>query len=101
MGRMRTLLAILSLVLAASVHAQDTPRDTRGQLLYETHCIACHTTQMHWREQRLARDWGTLKFQVRRFQGIAMLGWSDEDVDAVAHYLNDTIYRFPESQARR
>ena len=36
-----------------------------------------------------------------RFQGIAALNWSDEDIDAVTHYLNDTIYRFPESQARR
>ena len=42
-----------------------------------------------------------VKAQVRRFQGIAALNWSDEDIDAVTHYLNDTIYRFPESQARR
>jgi hypothetical protein len=97
---MRVLLPLLASVLAASVHAQGTA-PSRGQLLYETHCISCHSTQMHWRDQRLARDWGTLKFQVRRFQDISGLGWNDDDVDAVARYLNDTIYRYPESQARR
>jgi mono/diheme cytochrome c family protein len=97
---MRPLLFTLAAMLAAPVHAQNAP-EGRGQLLYDTHCIACHSTQMHWREQRLARDWSTLKLQVRRFQGIAGLGWSDEDVDAVTHYLNDTIYRFPDTHARR
>jgi mono/diheme cytochrome c family protein len=97
---MRVLAPVLALLLATSAHAQDAGA-SRGQLLYGTHCIQCHTTQMHWREQRLARDWGTLKAQVQRFQGIAGLDWSDSDVNAVAHYLNDTIYRFPESQARR
>jgi mono/diheme cytochrome c family protein len=97
---MRPLLLALAAACAASAHAQNAPA-ARGQLLYETHCIECHTTQMHWREQRLARDWSTLKFQVRRFQGIAGLAWSDEDVDAVTRYLNDTIYRFPDTHARR
>ena len=97
---MRVLAPVLALVVAASAHAQDAGA-SRGQLLYGNHCVQCHTTQMHWRDQRLARDWRTLKAQVRRFQGIAALNWSDEDVDAVTHYLNDTIYRFPESQARR
>lgn len=90
----------LALVLAAPAHAQGAA-PSRGQLLYGNHCVECHTTQMHWRDQRLARDWGTLKAQVRRFQGIAGLNWSEDDVDAVTRYLNETIYRFPEAQARR
>ncbi len=56
---------------------------------------------MHWRQQSLARDWESLKGQVRRFQGIARLQWSEEDIEAVARHLNETIYRFPQSQARR
>ena len=100
MGRMRPALFAAILVLSAAAHAQSTP-PSRGQLLYDTHCIGCHTMQMHWRDQRLARDWATLKGQVQRFQGINNLGWSDEDVDAVTRYLNDTVYRFPDAQARR
>ena len=63
-------------------------------LLYVTHCIECHTTRMHWRNQRLARDWDTLKAQVRLWQGVASLGWSEADIDDVARHLNDTIYQF-------
>lgn len=32
----------------------------RGELLYNTHCVACHSTKMHWRDQRLATDWKSL-----------------------------------------
>lgn len=56
---------------------------------------------MHWRAQRLARDWDSLRAQVRRFQGVARLDWSEDDITAVARHLNDTIYRFPQRQARR
>lgn len=76
------------------------PPPTRGQLLYSTHCIECHTTRMHWRNQRLARDWDTLKAQVRLWQGVASLGWSESDIDDVTRYLNDTIYQFPRQVSR-
>lgn len=88
------LLAVLSLSAGAAL-AQPAPVPGRGQMLYSTHCIECHSTQMHWREQRQARDWDSLKAQVRRWQGNAGLGWNEVDVVEVADYLNDTIYRFP------
>ncbi|WP_236589641.1 c-type cytochrome [Ramlibacter aurantiacus] len=68
---------------------------SRGELLYDNHCIECHSTQMHWRDQRLATDWSSLKAQVRRWQATAHLGWSEEDIDAVTRHLNETIYRYP------
>lgn len=93
---MRTLpsLPVLALVLAGAAHAQD-PAPSRGAMLYENHCSACHSEQMHWRAKRRARDWDTLRQQVRQWQGEARLGWSEEDIDAVARHLNDTIYRYP------
>lgn len=93
---MRSFFAIL--LLLAAVPAQAQPAD-RGQLLYETHCIECHSRQMHWRDQRLARDWNTLAIQVRRFQSLARLEWSEDDVQAVTQHLNATIYRFPQPPA--
>jgi mono/diheme cytochrome c family protein len=68
---------------------------TRGELLYSTHCIACHTEQVHWRDQRLATDWDSLARQVRRWQENARLNWSEEDVAAVAQHLNRLFYHFP------
>lgn len=93
-------LALLA-ALALPVRAQTAPG--RGELLYGNHCVECHGVQMHWRDQRLARDWTSLKYQVRRWQGEARLQWSEADIDAVARHLNDTIYRFPlpQAQARR
>lgn len=67
---------------------------SRGELLYTTHCIDCHTTPMHWRENRSATNWSDLKVQVRRWQGAASLAWSDSDILDVARYLNDSICHF-------
>ena len=78
-------------------HAQPEHDEPRGKLLYATHCNACHTSKIHWREQKLATGWGSLKAQVRRWQASAGLGWSEEEITDVAHYLNALHYGFPVS----
>jgi mono/diheme cytochrome c family protein len=87
-------------LLLASLCAGAGAEPTRGQLLYDTHCIACHSTQMHWRDKRQATDWASLLAQVRQWQAREGLSWTDADVDAVATYLNDIIYRLPAAPAR-
>lgn len=84
------------MAVAAVAHAQPAPAPSRGQLLYGTHCIACHTTQIHWRDGKRARDWNSLREQVRRWQQIGRLGWDESDIDEVARYLNQAIYRYPQ-----
>lgn len=78
---------------AASV---PLPPPTRGQLLYQTHCIACHNSQMHWRDARVVRDWAGLVEQVRHWQSRARLQWREADILEVARHLNATIYRLPQ-----
>lgn len=92
--------ALLAALAGSSLlsYAQGAP--SRGQLLYTTHCIACHTTQMHWRDERRAVDWETLKGQVRRWQGNAGLEWADADIVEVARHLNETIYHYPQTADR-
>jgi hypothetical protein len=91
----RSLLSWL-LFMAVALPAAAQPADgSRGQLLYSNHCVECHTTQMHWRAQRQARDWDSLTAQVRRWQAEARLQWTEQDVNAVARHLNDTIYHLP------
>ena len=85
-------LALAGLTLLAGV--QQRPAETRGELLYSTHCVACHTTQMHWRNDRQAFDWESLKLQVRRWQGNAGLTWNDADIAEVSRYLNEMIYHY-------
>jgi len=83
------------MILAASAQAQSPPEKSRGELLYTTHCVGCHTTEVHWREKKLVSDWTSLSAQVDRWQKNAKLGWRGEDVDAVARYLNATYYQLP------
>jgi mono/diheme cytochrome c family protein len=91
---MRALIAFLtcSLVVASSAMAQS-----RGELLYTTHCIACHTTEMHWRDKRSASNWPSLKAQVRRWQDAASLAWGEGDILDVSRYLNESIYHFEQT----
>lgn len=73
---------------------------TRGALLYDTHCSGCHTTQMHWRDRRVVRDWAGLVDQVAQWAARERLGWGEADVLAVARHLDETIYRLPRPQQR-
>jgi len=75
-------------------HAQPEHGKSRGELLYTTHCNACHTSKIHWREQKLATDWNSLNVQVRRWQASIGLGWGKEEVTDVARYLNTVHYGF-------
>lgn len=84
----------VSVLLGAMGLAISAQTQSRGELLYSTHCIACHTKQMHWRDQRVATDWGRLKAEVRRWQGAAALNWSEADIDEVVRHLNESMYHF-------
>jgi hypothetical protein len=70
-------------------------------MLYSTHCIACHTSEVHWRDKRLATDWSTLKGQVRRWALNSGQHWEESDVDAVAEYLNRMYYNFPDEHPQK
>lgn len=84
--------------LAGPVLARTRTDAQRGELLYSTHCIACHSTQLHWRDRKLASNWASLKAEVERWQKTSGLGWREEDVTDVARYLNTLYYRFPEPE---
>ncbi len=93
----RNLLVAVIAAAGAMAQAQSSRVETRGALLYQTHCIACHTSQMHWREQRQARDWPSLRTQVQLWQERAGLQWSEADITGVARHLNETIYHYSQT----
>jgi len=84
----------LGVLFGAAVNVPAAHGQSRGQLLYSTHCIACHTSEMHWRDKKVATDWTSLRFQVRRWQENAGLGWNEADIQEVTRYLNESIYRY-------
>ena len=93
--RARRPVCALGTVVACLLAASATMAQSRGELLYTAHCISCHTTQMHWREKKLATDWRSLRYQVSRWQQNVAPGLAEEDITAIARYLNSLYYHFP------
>ena len=91
----KLVLAALFALSGLVVHAEAPPESaaSRGELLYSTHCIACHDTQVHWREKKLVTDDKSLRREVNRWQDVAGLGWTGQDVEEVAQYLRALYYR--------
>ncbi len=84
------------LLLCFLLSYQTIAHADRGELLYETHCHACHGPKMHQRSHRIATDWRTLLLQVQRWESNIDLQWSQEEINDVAHYLNERYYGFSE-----
>lgn len=76
--------------------AQPEINASRGELLYTAYCITCHSTEIHWRDKKIAKDLIGLNAQVRRWQGIAGLKWSGDEIAEVTRYLNILYYHYPE-----
>jgi len=95
MRRLHWWLFVACVGGAISVAAQPAPSNSRGELLYTTHCVSCHTTQVHWRDKKLATDWPSLRQQVQRWASNIGMNWTDDDIAAVTRYLNTHYYRFP------
>ena len=87
-----TMLMCIAPLAADQAQAADA---ARGKALYSTYCAECHTTEVHWREKRLASDWATLTFQVRRWQDNSGLDLNQDDIAAITTYLNGLYYHYP------
>lgn len=96
----RLLPLILCLFWSMSATAQDQMNRSvsRGELLYSRYCSACHSSEIHWRAQKLASDWGSLKAQINRWQANIGMAWGNEEITDVANYLNAAYYRFPAAE---
>lgn len=92
-----SICSVLFVLLGNSAFADVKllPAPTRGELLYSTHCIACHNTEMHWREKGVVTGLTSLQAQVRRWQEISGLGWGHDDIAEVVRYLNALHYHYP------
>ena len=94
------LFTALALIGALVPSRSCDAAESRGELLYSTHCVACHSAQVHWRDRKLATDLRSLEAQVRNWQAASGLRWSDEDVTEVTRYLDDRFYHFAPAVSR-
>ncbi len=66
-----------------------------GQLLYETHCGACHDVSVHNRNPRKADSINRIKYFVTRWSKELNLKWTQAEIDAVTDYVNSRYYQYP------
>ena len=94
------LMSVLGVVLLpAAAHADVSA----GKALHDKNCIACHASRfddngaaIYTREDRRVNDLAALHTQVNRCKANLGLRWFDDEVKAVADYLNATYYKFDE-----
>jgi len=67
----------------------------RGAMLYDNHCLECHTQQVHWQKKKMVTDWQSLIPQVDRWQRASGLDWNNADIEVVSSYLNGKYYHYP------
>ena len=94
------LFAILLAMIAFSAAGAGGPDAARGRVLYDRHCITCHTPGIHGRTARhpITRD--ELRMLVDNFRRQASLGWTRDEIDDVVEHLNTMVYRFPPEERR-
>ena len=79
---------------AESLAPLTPPPGSRGAMLYENHCTACHESTLHVRERRTVRTQPQLREQVARWATHEKLGWHSEDIAEVASWLDAHYYHF-------
>jgi len=70
------------------------PVPSRGQMLYENHCMSCHDSVVHIRGNRRTRSQAELRGQVLYWANALHLHWGKEEVEEVATHLNAHYYKF-------
>jgi hypothetical protein len=95
-------LAYLSILIAlASVPACWAANPQRGLLLYENFCHHCHISEIHYRVNSRVDSWGELVRVVDMWQADMKLGWSANDVQDVASWLDRAFYHLPDAPGLR
>jgi mono/diheme cytochrome c family protein len=80
------------LVLSMGQARAQVPDFERGRLLYENHCVVCHTPKVHRRVPPLPTDKDHLRFIVTVWVRHESMRWSQQDIEDVVHYLDRTYY---------
>ena len=83
---------VVALVLWTGPAQAQAPDVERGRLLYEKHCVVCHTQKVHLRVPALPVNKDHLRFIVTVWVMHESMRWSKHDIEDVVHYLDRTYY---------
>jgi hypothetical protein len=91
------LIGLIILFIAVDPAFSDSktkPDKFRGAMLYENHCLECHTLQSQWQQKKRVTDRKSLVTEIDHWQQTSGLEWNQRDIDEVSHYLNDRLYHY-------
>ena len=77
-----------------AVTEPDAATLEQGKQLNNANCISCHDISVYTRKNRMIKGYESLKTQVQRCATNLNKPWFDDEVDAVAAYLNVNFYQF-------
>ena len=77
--------------------AAQIPDAARGRILYENHCVACHTAAVHSRPNRIAITREDIREIVDHWRRQQSLRWSAQDTEDVVEFLGRTRYHLAPS----
>ncbi|MGK0673361.1 MAG: cytochrome c [Halothiobacillaceae bacterium] len=80
-----------NLLMAPTTEAADL---TLGQKLHNDNCIKCHGAEKYTRPDRKVHSMSTLKTYVQGCATNLNLSWFEDEVEAVAAYMNKAFYKF-------
>jgi len=83
---------LLTIMLAAAPISNLSANE--GKATYNENCTGCHGTEVFTRSDRKVKNLAGLKSRVRQCSYAIESKWFDDDVDAVADYLNNAFYKF-------
>ena len=84
-------LGLFILLLSPATLAQNFER---GRYLYENHCQACHSDQLHRRENSKVKSLQDLRRHIASWGEHAGEKWESEEINDVMYYLDRTFYHF-------
>jgi mono/diheme cytochrome c family protein len=83
-------LAPALLFVCMSANAQDI---SRGQMLYETHCVVCHREGLHERRNSKVATYADLRYQVERWTQQTGRSFTPAEREDLIEFLDATHYR--------
>lgn len=98
--RLATSSALAAATLVAAPATAQMPDPARGRALYENHCIACHTAQIHSRQGRIAVTREEVREIADHWRRQQNLPWSAQDTEDVVEFLGRTRYKFAPAAER-
>jgi cytochrome c5 len=93
LNRFIVVLGLLSLVSVAYAAPPQKPVKSRGQMLYENHCLRCHAEGVHLRATSKVHSLDDLAHAVKKWAGLQRLDWHQDELRDVADYMNRKYYK--------